>query len=76
MHREVPASIHSGAVELFCTFVSDTAIGMIHILISSASANEIVTFVAALDKLELLCTIISDTGTGVIIPPQGLLQIT
>ncbi len=50
MNREVPASIYSCAVELFCTFVSDTAIGMIYILISSASANEIVTFVAALDK--------------------------
>jgi hypothetical protein len=43
--------------------------------VSSAAANEIVTFAAALEEAELLCTVVLDTGTTVIIPPQGPLQM-
>jgi hypothetical protein len=44
-------------------------------LASSAAANTMMVFVAALEEAELLCTVISDTGTGTIIPPKEPLQI-
>jgi hypothetical protein len=44
-------------------------------LISSAAANAIVAFIAALEEAELLYTAVSDTGTGVIIPSIGQRQI-
>jgi hypothetical protein len=42
---------------------------------SSAAANTMTVFVAALEDAEFLCTIVSDTGTGMIIPPKATLQI-
>jgi hypothetical protein len=44
-------------------------------LVSSAAANEIVTFVAVLEEAELLCTVVSETGTTVIISPQLPMQM-
>jgi hypothetical protein len=44
-------------------------------LASSAAANTMTVFIAALEDAEFLCTVISDTGTGTIIPPQTPLQI-
>jgi hypothetical protein len=44
------------------------------LIVSSTTANEIVTFVAALEEVEL-CTVVTDTGTTVIIPHQGPLQM-
>jgi hypothetical protein len=41
---------------------------------SSAVANTMTVFVAALEDAELL-TVVSDTGTGTIIPPKAPLQI-
>jgi hypothetical protein len=37
-------------------------------LASSAAANTMMVFVAALEDAELLCTVVSDTGTGTVIP--------
>jgi hypothetical protein len=42
---------------------------------SSAAANTMTVFVAALEDAELLCTVVSDTGTGTIILPKAPLQI-
>jgi hypothetical protein len=44
-------------------------------LASSAAANTITVFVAALEDAEFLCTVVSDTGTCMIISPQAPLQI-
>jgi hypothetical protein len=44
-------------------------------LASSAAANTMTVFVAALEDAELLFTFFSDTGTGTIILPQAPLQI-
>jgi hypothetical protein len=44
-------------------------------LASSAAANTVMVFVAALEDAELLCTVVSDTVTGTIIPPKEPLQI-
>jgi hypothetical protein len=44
-------------------------------LASSAAANTMTVFVAALEVAKFLITIVSDTGTVTIILPQAPLQI-